>query len=75
MSRKIERPAVARHIHIFQEDWEFLEQFFGRGTANPIGPSKAIRNIVHKHVGAIRARQLEAIDGLRQGHQASGEGK
>jgi hypothetical protein len=70
VSRKIERPAVARHIHIFEEDWDFLEQYFGRRSANPIGPSKAIRNIVHKHIGAIRAKQLAAIDEMSPAMEA-----
>ena len=62
MSARIEKPAVARHLQIFEEDWLFLDANFGLRSAHPIGVNKAIRNIVHSRVKALRAKQIGAID-------------
>jgi hypothetical protein len=62
MSARIEKPSVARHLQIFEEDWEFLDINFGLRSAHPIGISKAIRNIVHSRVKALRAKQIASID-------------
>lgn len=66
MSKRIERPAVARHIQIFEEDWDFLEANFGRHTARPLGAGRAIRDLVHARVRSMRERQNLALDQLSQ---------
>lgn len=70
MSRKIERTAVSRHIHIFEEDWNWI-----LANLPGMGPSQVIRNIVHKHLNAIRARQTEAIDSIRASESIEGGGQ
>ncbi len=64
MTKRIERNATARHIQIFEDDWEFLNNNFGRGTEKPLGAGKAIRLIVHKYCNAVRANQIKGIDDI-----------
>ena len=62
MTRKTELPTRSRHLMIYDSDWDFLETNFGARSGQPIGVGRAIRKIVHKHVEAMRAKQIEAID-------------
>lgn len=62
MSKRAERPQSPRHILVFDEDWEFLEQTFGKTGVRPIGVSVAIRKIIHQKVGEIRAELIRRVD-------------
>lgn len=55
MTKALHLPSRPRHIRIWDEDWAFLEQHFGRTSARPIGATKAIRSIVHSFVERIKA--------------------
>lgn len=62
MVTRINRPATRRHVHIYNEDWDALVEFVGRNTANPLGPARAIREIVHAKVKSWRGAQTRAIE-------------
>lgn len=52
------KPKSRRHVHIYDEDWELLQQLYGAGSANRIGASEAVRKIIHHK--CLRLRQLHA---------------
>lgn len=58
MVKKTDRPTTARHILIYDEDWEFLERFFGAGAPRHrrVGCSQQCRDYVHDGVMALRRR-------------------
>ena len=60
MSRRSELPQTPRHVLVFDEDWEFLLRFFDRGAGATITPGQAIRQLIHKHVKALREREIAA---------------
>lgn len=63
MSRKALLPQRARHVLIYDEDWDWLQQVYGRqGGAKPIGTSVAIRTILHAYVKRARATEVEVLD-------------
>lgn len=62
MPRKIELPATKRHLHINDEDWDFLYARFGPEGANPTGVAVVIRAIIHKRVQELRAREAALAD-------------
>ncbi len=62
MSKKVELPQTRRHILIFDEDWDYLEQNYGANGAKPIGISAAIRKIIHAKVLGLRAKVSSAMD-------------
>ena len=74
MSKRIERPAASRHIQIYEDDWNFLNDNFGRGTEKPLGASKAIRLIVHRYCNAVRQSQIKSIDEIGPGLLKAAEG-
>ncbi len=67
MSKRHILPASRRHLEIYDEDWDFLVENFGRHTAGALGPGPAIRNIVHAKVKALRAKQISRLDELAPG--------
>ena len=50
-----ELPTSRRHVHLYDEDWVFLTEFFSPQNGQDIGVSEAIRTILH-----ARVRQLKA---------------
>lgn len=69
MSKRSELPQSRRHVFIFDEDWDFLEQNYGASAlipSNRIGTSGAIKLILHRHIKLLRARQQEAADQRRE---------
>ena len=60
--RKGAQSQSRRHIHIYDEDWEWLLKHFGPESPERFGTSKAVRNIIHAFVKASKARQQTAID-------------
>jgi hypothetical protein len=57
VSKRLEKPSVARHLLIFEEDWNFL-----RKNYQNLGINRAIRSIVHAHVKALRAKKIDEVD-------------
>lgn len=55
MTRKASQPQSPRHILVFDEDWEFLEQQYGRNSVSHMGVSPAIRAIIHAYVRRLKA--------------------
>ena len=48
---------------IYDEDWRFLEQNYGPGSANSaLGISGAIKAIIHQRILGIKARVNESLD-------------
>ncbi len=66
MSKRINLPAIRRHVEIYEEDWLFLEQNFGKHTSNPVGVGPAIRQIVHAKVKGLRAAFEAKLDSQTQ---------
>lgn len=64
MSKRLPLPARKRHLEIFEEDWLFLDEHFGRGSGHKIGVGNMIRSIVHAHVKALREKQVNSLDKL-----------
>lgn len=62
MSKKAILPQRARHIMIFDEDWEFIDKIYGMKSPSKLGVSEAIRTIVHKKCQAMRARYEGQLD-------------
>lgn len=63
MSKKAALPYSRHHILIYDEDWEFLEKAYGKGSANEaLGISGAIRAIVHQKVLGLKAKINQQID-------------
>lgn len=62
MTRRSPLPQSRRHIFIYEEDWEFLDLYFGRSGIKPIGTSAAIRTILHAFVQRQRAGRVMVED-------------
>ena len=62
MSKKAILPQHRRHIMIYDEDWEFLEQNYGPSSASRLGAGIAVREWLHKRVLELRAKQNERLD-------------
>jgi hypothetical protein len=56
MTKKTLLPSRPRHIRLYDEDWNFLENYYGRGSSQPIGTTQAVRGIVHAFVGRLKAK-------------------
>lgn len=54
MSKKLKLPASARHIILFDEDWEFLETRFGPTGFKPLGVSEVLRAKIHNWILTMR---------------------
>lgn len=48
------QPVSARHVYLYDADWDYLDTRFGPRGVHPIGISKVIRQIIHKRVGEFR---------------------
>lgn len=62
MTRKPILPSSRRHVHIYDEDWTFLLRNFGMGSQSGNSTARVIREIIHRHVQWVKARQQDAID-------------
>lgn len=65
--KPIRLPSKPRHIRLYDEDCEFIERMYGRGSPQPIGMTKAIRGIVHIYVQKLKDR----AKGLSQSEMAA----
>lgn len=59
MSKRHPRPAVPRHIEVYEDDWKFLQEMF-RGTR--LSVSAAIREIISKRVKELREKEVRRHD-------------
>ena len=62
MTRKALLPQRPRHILVYDEDWDFLRDAYGPGSAKPVGISPAIRTIVHAFVQRLRQRSSDIAE-------------
>jgi hypothetical protein len=62
MVRRAELPTSRRHVHLYDEDWEFLQQNYGPQSGSQVSVSEVIRAIVHKKVLALKAAASQAYD-------------
>lgn len=73
MSKKSVLPQSPRHILVYDEDWDFLMQHYGPGSAKPLGVSRSIREIIHQRVLGLKAKQVNALDRLRDEDRPTGD--
>lgn len=73
MSKKSLLPQKPRHILVYDEDWEFLDQHYGPGSAKPLGISRAIREIIHQRVLGLKAKQVSALDKMADEDRPTGD--
>ena len=66
MSRRNTLPSSRRHIHVFDEDWDFIVLHYGDGAppGSRVGAAVVCREIIHRHIARVRAAQNEALDQL-----------
>jgi hypothetical protein len=62
MTRKSALPQKAHHILIYDEDWEFLDQAYGKTSSHPLGVSTVIRTIIHQKVLGIKGKINARLD-------------
>lgn len=63
MSKKAPLPYSRHHILIYDEDWEFLEKAYGKGSPHEaLGISGAIRAIIHQKVLGLKAKINQQLD-------------
>jgi hypothetical protein len=63
MTRKALLPQRPRHILVYDEDWDFLRDAYGPGSAKPVGISPAIRTIIHAFCQRLRQREADLVEG------------
>ena len=56
MSHKINEPTVTRHLELYESDWRFLQEHFGRQSDAKLGVSVAIRQLVRKGIRGYQER-------------------
>jgi hypothetical protein len=64
MVKKTDRPTTPRHVLIYDEDWEFLERYFGAGAPRHrrVGCGHICREYIHEGVMELRRRIAEHSD-------------
>jgi len=62
MSKKSRLPQSRRHIEVYDEDWEWLQQHYGKNSASKLGVGPACREIIHSKVAQLRQRIIELRD-------------
>ena len=69
MSKKARLPQSRRHIFVYDEDWDFIERWYGISSPHPIGVGRALREIIHQRVEFLKAKQAEKIDQFHSAHE------
>lgn len=61
MTRKTDRPATPRHVLIYDDNWEFLDRYFGAGAPRNrrYGVGFMCRKLIDEGVKSMRARMME----------------
>jgi hypothetical protein len=62
VSKKSELPQSRRHIMIFDEDWEFIDQYYGPRSDSRLGTGTAIRNLIHRAVVHLKSEAQRLAD-------------
>jgi hypothetical protein len=71
--KKLPAPTIDRHIDLYKSDWEFIESHFGRSSSSRFGAARFVREVVHLKVKALRAKEIEALDGIGGGEEKQNE--
>lgn len=64
MTKKSDRPTTARHILIYDDNWEFLERYFGAGAPRNrrYGTGYMCRRLIDEGVKAMRKRMQSHLE-------------
>ena len=64
MTRRSPLPQTPHHVSIYDEDWEFIQTWYGSGApaGRRLGASAAIREIVNTKVRQLRQLQIAGMD-------------
>lgn len=71
MSKRSVLPQSRRHLLLYDEDWEFIEQRFCADNGNT--PGVLIREMLHRRVMELREKENQAVSAVSlptQGAQA-----
>lgn len=55
-------PQSRRHIMVYDEDWEWLDRYYGKESDARIGTGAAIREIVHSRIKALKQKAIDLRD-------------
>lgn len=66
MPRKAKLPQSRRHIHVYDEDWEWLNENYGPGSESRLGLAGAVREIIHAKVVVMRAQLQKRYDAINR---------
>lgn len=67
MPKRSDLPSSKKSLPIYDEDWEFLFDRYGPGGLQAIGVGPVIREIVHRKVKEIRAKEQDRLDEAAEG--------
>jgi hypothetical protein len=56
MPRRVEGKVIRVHVMLYEDDYIFLQEQFGPGSASRLGVSKAIRKILSAHILPLKER-------------------
>lgn len=64
MTKKSDRPTTPRHILIYDDNWEFLERYFGAGAPRNrrYGTGFMCRRLIDEGVKAMRLRMQSVVE-------------
>lgn len=62
MSRKPLKPQSSRHVNIYDEDWELMDQLYGVHSEANVGVSSVVRTVIHAFCTKLRAKMDAAQD-------------
>jgi hypothetical protein len=62
MSKRTEKPTVARHLKLYEEDWLFLCEHYGPDSPTKYGPGAVVRELLHARIKAIKATMTRAVE-------------
>lgn len=63
MTRQSDRPQTARHILIYDEDWDMLKHLFDSRTGvKQVGVSAVVKSIIHQYCGRFRQKYHNELD-------------
>jgi hypothetical protein len=73
MSKRAEMPQSRRHVLVFDEDWEWLEDNYGRYSTSRIGTGVAVRKILHAHIRQLKQVVQDNLDRRASSVEATAE--
>jgi hypothetical protein len=66
MTRRSERPKTRRHIWVFDEDWEWICQYY---AVKDLTPGLVVRELLHKFVLKRKDEQARAAEDAEKGER------